>query len=507
MPSVTQTGGHLIEHEQVNGEGPKFCSTDPANGHITWTGRAATGAEVDRAVQAARSAFADWADTRLEKRIEHLRAFAAQLTAHHDELSVAICTETGKPRWESRSEVDTMVAKIALSIESHARRHATESIDLPAPAGLPRSAGTREAAGGGFTRFKPHGTLAVLGPFNLPGHLPNGHIVPALLAGNTVVFKPSEQAPGVGQKMVELWIKAGIPPGVVNLVQGGRETGEALAAHEDIDGLLFTGSVAAGRALGRALAEHPQKILVLEMGGNNPMIVHRVSDLDAAAYLAILSAFMTAGQRCTCARRLIVPAGDHADRFVDRLAALTCGLGVGPWDEQPQPFMGPLISTDAAATLLHAQQDLIERGGRTIVPLTADERRPAMLRPGIIDVSPVADRPDEELFGPLLQLIRTPDFDAALDEANHTAFGLSAALFSDEANLYEQFYRRIRAGVVNWNRPTTGASGRLPFGGVGCSGNHRPSGYYAADYCAFPVASLEAPRVALPEEPLPGITL
>jgi succinylglutamic semialdehyde dehydrogenase len=445
-------------------------------------------AEIDRAVASARAALPSWAD---QDRLGIINKFAEQLKAHRGEMAEAICREIGKPRWEAGTEVDAMINKVPVSIQAYQERR--------------RAVIGESAAGTTATRFKPHGVVAVFGPFNFPGHLPNGHIVPALIAGNTVVFKPSEFAPTVGKMMVDLWSEARLPNGVLNLVQGAGETGRYLAAHPDLDGLFFTGSAAVGKSLRRALADHPDKILALEMGGNNPLIVNGVSDLTAAAYHTIQSAFITAGQRCTCARRLIVPKGN--DEFLTRLLELIPNITVGPYTNNPEPFMGPVISDVAGAKLLATQAELIGRGGKSLIEMRSINGQNSMLSPGLIDVTAIPNRADEEIFGPLLQLIRVPDFDAALIEANHTAYGLAAGLLSDSRQLYDKFFRTIRAGVVNWNRPTTGASGSLPFGGVGLSGNHRPSGYYAADYCSFPVASMESPRLELPAKLSPGITI
>jgi succinylglutamic semialdehyde dehydrogenase len=482
--------GHFIENVWISGEGGEFHSTDPATGERVWVGRAATAGEIDRAVSAARRAAAGWAATPIEERIRYLNAFAAGLRGAQGSLAECICRETGKPRWEGMEEVATMIAKVGVSIEAWRQRRS--------------ESGAGEIAGArAVTRFRPHGVLAVFGPFNFPGHLPNGHIVPALLAGNTVVFKPSEMTPGVAQRTVELWQRAGLPGGVLNLVQGGRETGIALANHAGLDGLLFTGSAGGGAALHRAFGGQPQKILALEMGGNNPLIVWDAGDVEAAAYLIVQSAFLTAGQRCTCARRLIVRDGD--ERLVRSVVELMGKVRVGRWDAEPAAFMGPVISNGAARQILSAQENLVARGGRVIVPVRSIGPREAFLSPGLIDVTEVAGRPDVEVFGPLLQLIRVADFDAAIAEANNTAYGLAAGLISDRRELYERFFREIRAGLVNWNRATTGASGKLPFGGVGLSGNHRPSGYFAADYCSYPVASLEIETVALPAQRLPGL--
>jgi succinylglutamic semialdehyde dehydrogenase len=445
-------------------------------------------AEVDRAVASARAALSPWADA---DRISIINRFAEELKAHRSEIAEAICREIGKPRWESNTEVDAMINKVPVSIQAYQERRRPVVVE---------SAGATTA-----TRFKPHGVVAVFGPFNFPGHLPNGHIVPALLAGNTVVFKPSEFAPAVGQIMFDLWRAAGLPDGVLNLVQGAGETGKYLAAHSNLDGLFFTGSAAVGKSLRRSLADHPDKILALEMGGNNPLIVHNVSDVIAAAYHTIQSAFITAGQRCTCARRLIIPSGN--DEFLKKLITLTPKITIGLYTDNPEPFMGPVISETAARKLLQTQTDLVKRGGKSLIEMRSVNNQPALLSPGLIDVTAIPNRADGEIFGPLLQLIQVADFDTALLEANHTVYGLSAGLLSDSRELYDKFFRSIRAGVVNWNRPTTGASGSLPFGGVGLSGNHRPSGYYAVDYCSYPIASMETPRLELPTKLPPGITL
>ena len=483
---------HFIEGKWIEGSGAAFQSLDPATGQVVWEAPAATAGEIDSAVASARSALQKWSEQPLQQRIFFLQAFAEQLKEHRADLADAISLETGKPRWEALSEVDSMIGKIPVSIDAFKeRRRPVET----------------EVSGGGLaaTRFKPYGVLAVFGPFNFPGHLPNGHIIPALLAGNTVVFKPSELTPLVGQKTIELWEAAGLPAGVVNLIQGGREAGAALAAHAGIDGLLFTGSAAVGCMLSRLFADHPEKILALEMGGNNPLIVHEASDVDAAAYLTIQSAHVTAGQRCTCARRLIVPEGAAGDAFIERLVAMTKTIRVGRYSDDPEPFMGPVISPPAADRLIAAQAALAEQGGKPLLEMRRVGDSPAMLSPGLIDVTSIQHRSDDELFGPLLQLIRVPDFSAAIQEANRTAYGLCAGLLSDNKELYDQFFRSIRAGVVNWNRQTTGASGSLPFGGVGLSGNNHPSGYYAADYCSYPVASLENPKLAMPSQVTPGI--
>ncbi|MGO2074731.1 MAG: succinylglutamate-semialdehyde dehydrogenase, partial [Pseudoalteromonas sp.] len=344
------------------------------------------------------------------------------------------------------------------------------------------------------------------GPYNFPGHLPNGHIVPALLAGNTVIFKPSELTPKVAELTLKLWQKAGLPAGVINLVQGEVETGKALASHKGIDGLFFTGSSRTGHILHEQFAGQPGKILALEMGGNNPLIVTDVADTKAAIHDIVQSAFISSGQRCTCARKLFLPAGEQGDAILAGLIKATKATKVGNFDDADQPFMGSMISSAAAAGMAKAQQELVDLGANVLVELTHTENT-GFVTPGILDCTDVADFPDEEHFGPLLKVFRFSDFDQAIDKANDTSFGLSAGLLSDNADDYEHFLRRIRAGIVNWNRPITGASSAAPFGGIGASGNHRASAYYAADYCAYPVASVELEKVAMPATLSPGLKI
>ena len=439
----------------------------------------ADGTDVFNAVAAAAGAFRRWADAALEDRVAAVRRYRCVLEARSGELAADLSRETGKPLWETRAELGSMIAKVEVSIAAQAER-----------------AGMREAAmpfGRAVLRHRPHGVMAVLGPFNFPGHLPNGHIVPALLAGDTVVFKPSEETPLAGRRMAEAWAEAGLPPGVFNLIQGGRATGAALL-NQPIDGLLFTGSARAGAHFRRQFVDRVEVILALELGGNNPLIVWDDADPQAAAAIAVQSAYVTTGQRCSCARRLIVPQGAAGERIVEAIAALAPRLAVGAWDAAEEPFMGPLISARAAIAARTEVERLVAAGARPILPLG----RPAGLgeafvTPALLDVTGVAS-PDEEIFAPVLQVIRVADFNEAIGVANATRYGLSAGLVTDDEAKWRLYLDRSRAGVVNRNRPTTGAAGNMPFGGLGASGDHRPSAYYAADYCAYPVASFEAER-------------
>ncbi|MDH1680126.1 succinylglutamate-semialdehyde dehydrogenase [Pseudomonas chengduensis] len=484
---------HYIAGQWQPGQGESLQSLDPVSQAVLWQGQGATAAQVDAAVAAARGAFSLWAAHSLDGRIAVLERFAACLKSHADEVARAIGEETGKPLWEAATEVNSMVGKVAISIQSYRERTGEKSGPL----------GDATAV----LRHKPHGVVAVFGPYNFPGHLPNGHIVPALLAGNCVLFKPSELTPKVAELTVKCWIEAGLPEGVLSLLQGGRETGVALAGHPGIDGLFFTGSSRTGNLLHAQFAGRPDKILALEMGGNNPLIVDQVADVDAAVYTIVQSAFISAGQRCTCARRLLVPQGEWGDALLARLVQVVGQIKVGRFDAQPAPFMGSVISLQAAAQLMQAQQHLLAGGATALLAMTQPQADAALLTPGILDVTAVSDRPDEEFFGPLLQVIRYDSFESAIAEANATAYGLAAGLLSDSRARFEQFWLHSRAGIVNWNKQLTGAASTAPFGGIGASGNHRASAYYAADYCAYPVAGLESDSLSLPATLTPGVTL
>ncbi|MFM2370971.1 MAG: hypothetical protein RIS85_693 [Pseudomonadota bacterium] len=460
----------------------EIVSHEPATGAEIW--RAKVG-DVDDVVARARRAWPTWAAQPLANRIELMRRFANEVRKDAEALATMISRETGKPLWEARTEVESVIGKVEISIRAYAERTAQRKLDSA-------------LQGTAALRHKPHGVMAVLGPYNFPAHLPNGHIVPALIAGNAVVFKPSEKTPATGEMLVRCFHRAGISAAVVQLLIGGPEQGQALVAHEGVDGVLFTGSAHAGIAINRRVASNPGKIVALEMGGNNPIVMWDTPKIQDAATLIVQSAFTSAGQRCSAARRLII-RDSLFDQVMDEVKRLADRIIVGAPFDEPAPFMGPVIDNRTADGLTESFVFLLSSGGRPIKHMVRLEQDLPFLSPAIIDVTAVADRPDVELFGPLLQVIRVNDFDEAIAEANNTRFGLSASLIGGTPQDYNRFWANIRAGVVNWNRPTNGASSAAPFGGVGLSGNHRPSAFYAADYCAYPVASaeMEQPRASV----------
>ncbi len=478
----------MNKNNYINGvwceaSGAEFSSIDPSNGTEIWSGKAATDSDVAAAFDAAEAAFEGWAALPLAKRMEAVTRFKELAIADKENMGELIARETGKQLWDSLGEAGALSAKVDISLTAFNERTGEDSRDT--------------AFGNAALQHRPHGVMAILGPYNFPAHLPNGQILPSLIAGNTVVFKPSEQTPAVGQRLIELYAQAGFPAGVINMVQGARGTGAAILNAPKLDGLLFTGSAHTGAFIHKHFGGRPEIVLALEMGGNNPLIVWDVADAAAAASQIAQSAFITSGQRCTCARRLIVAEGAAGDAVIAAVKVFTARITLGAWDE-PAATMGPLISEGIARHVVGAADALVKAGAKALMPAQITARGGAFVSPGFYDVTGVAVE-DEEIFGPVLTVTRVKDWDAAIASANDTRFGLAAGLISDDGALWTDFKARIRAGVVNFNRPTTGAASFLPFGGPGASGNHSPGAFYAADFCAWPMASQVADSVeALP---------
>lgn len=504
----------LIAGRRIPIEGDAIRSRNPARPEETiWRGSPSV-SHVDQAIESARAAFPAWSRLPIEGRASALLACKSNFEKRTPEIAALIRDEAGKAMWEAEAEAKLLAAKVDATLfegpmSAGSGRARITPFEIPI-------APTRT----GRCLFRPHGVMAVLGPFNFPAHLPNGHIIPALLAGNTVVFKPSDKTPAVGQLLAEVLEEsltaAGAPPGTVNLVHGGAEIASRLVAHEAIDGILFTGSWPVGRRILEANLDRPGRIIALELGGNNAAIVMRDADLRLAAVECARAAFATTGQRCTCTRRIIVHES-IADRFIDLLAKIASGLLIGdPAGIIPdatasppkasgqavapteQPFMGPLIRAEAREAALRAQRSWITAGALPVLESRAidDHSGGHYISPGVLRVAGFSAREDGscggdiEVFGPIVRVAVARSLDEAIVQANATRFGLAASIFSREQPAIERFLAEVRAGCLNVNTGTAGASGKLPFGGLGLSGNHRPAGSFALDYCAYPVASM-----------------
>jgi succinylglutamic semialdehyde dehydrogenase len=431
---------------------------------------------VDDAVAAARQAFPSWSFAALDTRRNLLLALKQAIATRAKDFAEAIVREVGKPLWEAETEVAAALNKIDVTLN--------EGLALVAPRTL--SPEQRYA-------FRPHGVAAVVGPFNFPLHLVHGHVAPALILGNTVVIKPSELAPTVGQIYAECFEAAGFPPGVFNLVQGSGHAGAKLSAHPDVDVVMFTGSYAVGQAIKRATLEQPHKLLALELGGRNPALVLADCDLNKAAHDVLWGAYVTCGQRCSgtaiaLVERAIYPA--FQAKLIEKLARLRVGDPLAP-----DVFMGPLIS----AAALERYQAVLAASGATLLAgggPVRDVPHGAYVSPTLHEIALARGTPyeREELFGPDLALEMVQDLDHAIARANESPYGLSASVFADSDDTFEYAYARLRYGCVNFNAPTCGASARLPFGGLRQSGNHRPAALFSTLYASYPVASIRGPK-------------
>jgi succinylglutamic semialdehyde dehydrogenase len=453
---------------------------------------------VDEACSVAKKAFLSWARLSFDERKSYLLKVREQFEFHKAEMATAIARDTGKPLWECEQEAGNLANKIDITLN--------HSVKLIAEERLPNALPGVE----GVIRYKPRGVMAVLGPFNFPAHLPNGHIIPALIAGNTVVLKPSEQTPFVGEIYALCFQKAGLPPGVFNMVQGDGESGRRLALNEQVDGILFTGSYEVGLKIKQETLTHYWKLIALEMGGKNATVVWDDAKMDKAVYETLVGAFMTSGQRCACTSRVFVH-DKIADEFIEKFYQGAKKLSIGHWSENP--FMGPLINEQAVEKYLRFQEIAKRENCENMMRgkvLEGLKYKGHYVTPSInvvqkYDAASVYQK--SEIFGPNVAVYRVNDFDETLSMVNSTGFGLVSALFTENRALYEKAALECRVGLLNWNRTTNGASSRLPFGGMGKSGNDRPSAHFAIQYCVVPVASLEDPTGFDATKALPGMNL
>lgn len=499
--SLSRDPADLIGGEWIAHSSGKLVSRNPARpDEAVWSGASSVG-HVAQAIDAARRALPAWAALPIEKRAAVLRRFQANCKARLAAITTLIRDETGKVQWDAAAEAGLLGAKVDITLDDSATGALRRVASLDVPVSATRT---------GRAWFKPHGVMAVVGPYNFPMHLANGHIVPALLMGNTIVFKPSDKTPACGQLLAELFDEAlrgeAAPAGVLNLVQGAADVASPLVSHPGIDGVLFTGSWSVGRRIMEANLDRPSRVIALEMGGNNPAVVMDDCDLRQAVVECVRCAFITTGQRCTCTRRIIVHEA-IAPRFIAALCKAASNLIVGEPGASYPVFMGPIITDEARSAVQDFQSSLARAGGEVLVASSAIETpsRGWYLSPSVVRVDRFTPTEhdagcDLEVFGPLVRVSVVRSLDDALEQANATRYGLAAAIFTKNQAAAQRFLHECRAGCINVNTGTAGASSKLPFGGVGLSGNHRPAGAFSLDYCAYPVAAMTETG---PDAPLP----
>jgi aldehyde dehydrogenase (NAD+) len=468
IETITTVGRHFIGGHWSAAGDRAFENRNPAhNGEVLGVYPRGRAADVDTAVAAAREAFLKWQRTSRIARGEMFLALTERIRGEIDSLAAILARESGKVLNEARAEVVEGLHMVEYVFGT--ARQPTGSI-----------VESEIAAKDLYIRRKPRGVVAVITPWNFPFAVPLWMLGPSLMEGNTVVFKPSEETPGIGERLIELFVDAGFPAGTVNLVHGlGEETGEALAGHPDVDVVCFTGSYEVGSHIRRLAAESDHKTCALEMGSKSAVIVCEDARLDLACDAAILSAFKTTGQRCVSAGRVLV----H-EKLFDRFAAGFCDRArrlkfADPFD--PGTFAGPLINAAALEKVERYNQLAVDEGAEVLLP------GGRMADPGHADgnfLAPFVYRQEyrpgvrtirEEVFGPHVALIPFADDDEAIRIYNDTPFGLSMAVITDDYRRWRRYRDDCDYGMGYVNLPCIGAEVHLPFGGVKRSGNGQPS--------------------------------
>ncbi len=488
--------GNFIHGEFVVPTGAKAIKNQsPGNLEETVFDFISDHTHVDQACEAAQKAFPAWSELTIEKRMETLNRVKEILVSRQEELAEVISRETGKPLWETKTEAAAVIGKFTVTFDY--------SLELVKEVRVENATPT----GDGFIRYQPRGVFAVLGPFNFPAHLPNGHIVPALVTGNCVVFKPSEFTPATAQLMAECYQEAGVPEGVFNLVQGNGEVGRRLVTHKKVDGILFTGSYETGLKITESTVQDYWKIRALEMGGKNSTIVWKDADLEKSVYESLIGVYLSAGQRCSCTSRIFLHP-EISEAFTEMFYKKAKKLTIGHWSEDP--FMGPLINEKSLDTYVRFQDIAVREGAEKIMRGKALELdyKGYYVTPSIYKVKnydPQSTYQNTEIFGPNAALYEVSELEEAIKITNDSGFGLSMAIFTKEKENYQKCLQKAKVGLLNWNRTTNGASSKLPFGGYGKSGNDRPSAHFAVYYCTRPVASIEDTGQFDPKKTFPGM--
>jgi succinylglutamic semialdehyde dehydrogenase len=438
---------------------------------------------IEKVIESAQKGFDIWRKFSFEERIQYLKKYQEIVRARKDDIAMALALEVGKPLWEAKTEAAALDSKVTVTITDSLERIKQETItDV-----MPKI--------DGHVVYKPLGPCFVIGPFNFPCHLANGQILSALLAGNSIIFKPSEKTIYSAQLMIECLHQAGFPEGVVNFINGTGYTAGKITSDKRIRGVFFTGSKGVGLKILENTYKDMGKLVALELGGKNSTIIHHDTNISHALPELLRACFLTSGQRCTSTSMILVHRKIEQE-FISQFKALTEKIRVGHPTKSNDPFMGPLIDEQAEKLYFEFCQYGKNEGAEEIVS-------PKKLDLGFEGyyVSPsihYAKKPDlkgkfiqEEIFGPNCFFIPYDDIEEAIKIANCTEYGLAASVFTRDPEIYNLCLRDIDSGLLNLNRSTVGATARLPFGGVKNSGNHHPAAVAMIDHCVSSVASLE----------------
>lgn len=423
-------------------------------------------------------AFKSWRQESLQSRIARVRRFGDELSARAETIARLVAIETGKPFDEALSEAKLLGAKVAVTVDEALRLVETQQLDLGSAVGE--------------IHYRPHGVLLIIGPFNFPVHLSNGHIIPALLMGNVCILKPSEKAPYSAQLYMEAAEAADLPAGVLQLIQGGGEVASRLQRDPRCHGVIATCSYEVGAKIQKDLAANPEKIVALEMGGKNAALVHKDVDVDRCVQDLLQSSFLTTGQRCTALSRVYVER-PLLDKLVAKFHEQAKQLVIShPFDTDPKPFMGPLISAASKDNFLRYTGIAESEKAQVLMRPKALEgksrlsRRPIpeghYVTPGIHVVekwSAKSTYQSHEIFGPDIFFAPVDNAEEGVEAINASEYGLVCSIFGGDVHRFQELASQIDCGLLYHNRATIGASARLPFGGWKKSGNHRPAGIFS----------------------------
>ena len=455
---------------------------------------------IDQVIESAKQGFKTWRKTKLEDRIDHLKRYQKLVTAIKDKLALVISFETGKPLWEAYTEVNSVIGKVDVTINESLPRIATKSIKEI----LPET--------NGVIYYRPIGPCFVIGPFNFPCHLANGQMLSALVAGNSIIFKPSEKTCYSAQLLFECFDKAQFPAGVVNMLYGEGETARRVLKNKDIKGVFFTGSKEIGLKVLESTNQDLGKLVSLELGGKNTTIIHKDASIKHALSELLKASFLTTGQRCT-STSLVVIHRDIKEKFISNFHDLAKKIVIDhPIDFTEEPFMGPLIDQQALDCYLLYMGMAKREGLEEIMRGKQISKKHSghYVTPSIHYAEKFNDKCHfliNEIFAPNCTFLPYNEIEEAIEIANSTEYGLASAIFTKDESIYQRCIQDLEAGLINLNRSTIGASAQLPFGGIKNSGNYRPASVTTIDACVYPLSSLVVEKEDGDLSNMKGLTL